>query len=41
MADPTINNEGSLSTLDEIQRAYSNLVAQEVFISTQNVERGF
>jgi hypothetical protein len=38
MAHPSIKDEGSLSTLDDIQKVYSNLVAQEVFISTQNVE---
>jgi hypothetical protein len=38
MANPSVKEEGSLSTLDEIQRVYSNLVAQEVFSSTQNDE---
>jgi hypothetical protein len=38
MAGYSAKDEGTLATLDEIQSAYNNLVAQEVFISTQNVE---
>jgi hypothetical protein len=32
MAGSTTKDEGVLSTLDEIQSVYRNLVAQEVFI---------
>jgi hypothetical protein len=38
MAGSSTNDEDALSTLDGIQSVYNKLVAQEVFISTQNVE---
>jgi hypothetical protein len=38
MAGSSTKDECALATLDEIQSVYNNLVAQEVFISTQNAE---
>jgi hypothetical protein len=38
MAGSSAKDEGALATLDDIKRVYDNLVAQEVFISTQNFE---
>jgi hypothetical protein len=38
MADSSTKDGSSLSTLDEIQKAYSNLVMQEVCTSEQSAE---